>query len=542
MYFEAHQSVWFFWILPVILVAFVFLERQRLKILYSFFPKTVIAGRLPEYFSWHSVIRFVLFFTALALLGFALLKPYSDYEMREVKRKGVDLYFLVDLSQSMLAQDVGPSRIGRAQREITDFIKALQGDRVGLIGFAGTSYVFVPLTVDYAAFDLFTSELSPDAIPINGTDIKGALQKAVESFKTQTKNTSKAVMMITDGEDSVGLDQAMLDDIKKMGVKVFVIGIGTEGGAPIPLPEGGYKTDKAGKVVITKLDEPALQRVAMVTGGGYVRSVTGDMDLEQIYFNGIKKAFEDAAISVKEKKLPVYEFQLPVLIAFLLLALEIFMTNKRWFWVRLIFAARKIKTSTTPDQGRVTRGAKGMVLLVTFLAMGVLSSSDSYALNPFDLEEANDAFFKERYQDSLKKYLDIVKENPSDTEVYYNLGDTYYRLDKFKEAEDAYKKALNTKDIELRKKTLYNLGNTAYRKKELKEALDYYAKALEMEKNYLAARLNYDYVKKQLEEQEKQEDKQCKDPQKKDEQNKDQQNKDQQNKDEQNKDEQNKDQ
>ena len=264
MQFESYTAIWFFWIIPLLLVLFLIFEKKRKGVLHRFYPANLLRTRLPQY-SWVSyVVRFICLAVAILFLGIALLKPYSDYEIREVKRKGVDLYFLVDVSRSMLAQDVKPSRMDRAKREIVDFVKQLRGDRVGLIGFAGESFVFVPLTADYKAFDLFINELNPELFPVQGTDIKGAIEKSVKSFKSN--NASRAIILITDGEDTVGLDNKIIADIKKLNIKVYVIGIGSSDGAPIPLPEAGYVKDEDGKVVLSRLNEAAMKELAITSG------------------------------------------------------------------------------------------------------------------------------------------------------------------------------------------------------------------------------------------------------------------------------------
>ena len=489
MQFESYTAIWFFWIIPLLLVLFLIFEKKRKGVLHRFYPANLLRTRLPQY-SWVSyVVRFICLAVAILFLGIALLKPYSDYEIREVKRKGVDLYFLVDVSRSMLAQDVKPSRMDRAKREIVDFVKQLRGDRVGLIGFAGESFVFVPLTADYKAFDLFINELNPELFPVQGTDIKGAIEKSVKSFKSN--NASRAIILITDGEDTVGLDNKIIADIKKLNIKVYVIGIGSSDGAPIPLPEAGYVKDEDGKVVLSRLNEAAMKELAITSGGGYVRSVSGDLDLEQIYYQGIKKSFEDVELASTQKKLPVYEFQLPILLAILLLFLEILITNKKRFWRGLFIQKSNTKSTVIV-----------FFLLVNFSLL--LLSPQVSAMNPFSFESANKDFDAAEFDKSLTKYLDLLENNPEDPELNYNLGANYYRLEKYSEAEESYKKALNVKDPELRQKVLYNLGNTKFKQGDLEGAVEYYEKALKTKEDYAEAKLNYEFVKKQLEEQEKQ--------------------------------------
>ncbi|MFH1356870.1 MAG: VWA domain-containing protein, partial [bacterium] len=485
MQFELHSAIWFFWLVPILLILFVLFEKKRKAVLYRLFSPALLRERMPDFSSFSYILRFILLLLAVVFLGLALLKPYTDYEMREIKRKGVDIYFLVDVSQSMMAQDIKPNRMMRARREIIDFMKNVKGDRVGLIGFAGESFVFVPLTGDYAAFRMFINELKPEAIPVQGTDIRGAIEKAVKSFRTT--NASHALILITDGEDSIGLTASVIDEIKKQQIKVFIIGMGSTEGAPIPLADGGYFEDNDGKIVMSKLDENVLKQLAMATGGGYVRSVTGDLDLEQIYYQGIKKTFDDVELEAEQKKLPVYVFQYPLLIAILLLFLEILITNKRRYWRSKFFKSKKL-----------------MIIFFCLLGMGLFNVSTAYALNPFAFEKANKNYDQEKYQESLTKYLELKEKDPENPELHYNLGATYYKLNDYDKARGSFEKALNTKETELRAKTLFNLGDTYFKQEDLKTAIDYYEKAMQTKENYDAAIMNYEFVKKKLEEQEKQ--------------------------------------
>lgn len=329
--------IWLFWLLPVCFLCFLYFEKKRRRILFCFLEKQELKKRLPDYSLLAPSFQIVFFLLTLFFLCLALLKPYSGYELKEIKREGVDLYVLVDLSPSMKAEDIKPNRLTRAKYELQDFLKLLTGDRVGLIGFSGEAFVFVPLTTDYNAFSLFLKELDSSLIPVAGTDIYSAIKKAVDSFEKQP-SSEKTIILITDGEDSVGLDESMIADIKAMGVKVFAVGIGTEEGAPVPLEEGQYKKEN-GKVVLSKLNEKELQNLALATGGGYVRSSGGNLDLEKIYDQGIKGSFRKTETGTIQKKLPHYRFQTFLVLALIFLALEMLTTNKKWFW--LTFLRRK---------------------------------------------------------------------------------------------------------------------------------------------------------------------------------------------------------
>lgn len=336
MQFEYEKYIWFFWIVLLVILLSLYFYNKRKHILSRFIAKNLFKERLQNFSVLGSFLQYLFFILALISLSLALLKPYHGFEMREIKRQGVELYFLVDLSPSMQAQDIKPSRLMRAKFEIQDFLKILTGDKIGLIGFSGEAFVLVPLTTDYSTFSLLLNDLDTDLIPLTGTDIKGAITKASASFKQHDSSVAKAIVLITDGEDSVGLDAKIIEEIKNFNINVFVLSIGTEEGAPIPLKQGGHKTDANNKIILSKLNEAALQNLALKTGGVYVRSVSGDLDLETLYKKGIKKSLGITEFAETQKKLPHYRFSFFLWLGFLLMVLEILTTRKSRFWLNVL--------------------------------------------------------------------------------------------------------------------------------------------------------------------------------------------------------------
>ena len=254
---------------------------------------------------------------------FALAGPRWGSHYQEVSQKGVDIMILVDVSPSMLVEDVDPSRLERARREIMDFLRVVQGDRVGLVAFSGAAFIQCPLTLDYSALEMFLTMLEPDLLPVPGTDIGAAIETAISSFDFKSE-TDKVILLITDGEDNEkkGLEAARKAAAK--GIKIFVFGMGETSGGPIPAGDGkgGFRKDKEGKLILSKLDEEGLRQIASMARGSYVRSVAGDLDLDMLYFDGIKS--NTKAETVKTGKIKVYEerFSIFLLAAFLLLFTE----------------------------------------------------------------------------------------------------------------------------------------------------------------------------------------------------------------------------
>lgn len=272
----------------------------------------------------------VFIFIAVIFLFLALTQPRWGYHWEDLHQKGVDVIVALDVSDSMLAEDIKPNRLERAKRKISDLLDRMEGDRIGLVAFAGTSFVQCPLTLDYSAARIFLSAIDTQLIPVQGTAIGNAITTSTKAFRTQDKK-SKALILITDGEDQTGQALSAAKAAKKQGVKIYTIGIGGEIGAPLPNPSanGGFRKNQQGEVILSKLDETTLQKIALETGGSYVRSVTGDIDLKTIYNDQIKKYIEKKELKSERRKIWQERFQWFIFIGLFFLVLETYLTEKR---------------------------------------------------------------------------------------------------------------------------------------------------------------------------------------------------------------------
>ncbi len=307
------------WLLAPVALLLSWGLRRKGKLIQIFFGKEQGARLISAHFM--NLQKKQAIYSALALLFgvLALAQPRWGFEWQEVRREGVDIVIALDVSNSMLAQDLKPSRLERARREISDFLNLLQGDRVGLIAFAGTAFVQCPLTLDYSAARIFLNSLDVDLIPVQGTNLGEAIRLSLKSFSS-TEKKSRALILITDGEDQEGMAETAAKEALEAGVKIFAIGVGAEEGAPIPFP-GGFKKDEAGEVVLTRLDEDALKSIAEITGGGYVRSVSGDMDLENIYFEQLQKKVDSRQLNTQREKKWQERFQWAAILSLIFLLL-----------------------------------------------------------------------------------------------------------------------------------------------------------------------------------------------------------------------------
>jgi len=326
------SSLWLLWLVPLMAAFYVFTFRSATLLLRRFASAELLARLTTGVSRSRQYLKAALVLLALTATVLALAELKYGFVWEEVTRQGVDIVVALDVSDSMLVEDaesVGRlSRLERAKREIADLLELLQGDRVGLVAFAGTAFLECPLTLDYGAASIFLDSLDTDLIPIKGTDLSEAIRVSVRAFEG-SGSSSQAIILITDGEDHSGQALQAAQEAKVAGVRIFTIGIGRDEGAPIPGPGGGFRRDRRGDIVLSRLDETTLQKIALETGGRYVRSVTGDVDLEQIYSQGIKAVLEDEELGSKRRQRWEERFQWLVGVALLCLMLEPLISPRR---------------------------------------------------------------------------------------------------------------------------------------------------------------------------------------------------------------------
>ena len=322
MRLEQPEYLALFWLLPLYIAFTYWANLQFKKKLDAFSNPKIQPAIINPITKKNRKRKSFLTLLAFACLITALCRPQWGFHWEDLKQKGIDIVVAMDVSSSMLAEDIKPNRLERAKRKVSDLIQMLMGDRIGLVAFAGASFIQCPLTLDYSAAKIFLDILDADLIPIPGTDLGSAILKSLQTFKDED-NTSKVILLITDGEDHGKKLPEAFKKAKEMGVRIFAIGVGGDIGAPIPKKTGpGFKVDRQGEVTLSKLDENALQTVAIETGGAYVRSVTGDMDLKKIYIEKIKGQLNDKELKSGRRKVWQDRFQWFLLAALILLALE----------------------------------------------------------------------------------------------------------------------------------------------------------------------------------------------------------------------------
>ena len=322
-------------LIPVLIVAAWFMARLRRKALDRFGDAAMIE-RLAEGASRPKrLVKFTLALFAIAFLSIGLADPQIGTRLEEVKQEGVDIFIALDVSLSMKAEDIKPNRLEKAKLEIRNLIGRLGGDRIGLIVFAGEAFTQFPLTTDYSAANLFLDVVDVDVVPVPGTDIAAAIHRAMESFDTKQK-TTKVLVIITDGEETEGEAFEAAEEAGKEGILIYTIGLGSPDGAPIPVygssgQQVDFKRDKSGAVVVSKLDEVSLEKIAAAGNGKYFRGTNSQDELDDIYKS--VNALQKREFGVKQFTDYEDRFQYFIFIALLLALMDVFISEKQIRWL-----------------------------------------------------------------------------------------------------------------------------------------------------------------------------------------------------------------
>jgi Ca-activated chloride channel family protein len=318
------------YLIPVLILAFWFLNRNKKKLLAYFADKDLHKVLFPSNSKVKSWMKFIIILLAITCLIFAAANPQVGTKLQEVKQTGIDVFIALDVSNSMLAEDIKPSRLEKAKYQISNLINKLRGDRIGLIIFAGEAYIQIPLTTDYSAANLFLSAVDVNSVPVQGTAIASAINLAVSSF--DSAGTEKVIIAITDGEDHEGDEMGAVDYAVSKGIKIYTIGLGSISGVPIPIYDErgnvvGFRKDNEGNTVLTKLDEETLKQIARTGDGKYYRGSNYEDYLDKIYSE--LSELEQTEFGVK--KVTDYEdrFYYFLIPAIILLIIEFFISEKK---------------------------------------------------------------------------------------------------------------------------------------------------------------------------------------------------------------------
>lgn len=314
------------WLVPLLPLVYALLRRFRLQRLRRFGDEELVKRLMPSWSGAKGWVRLVLFDLALMFFIVGLARPQIGAKLSEHESRGAEIMICLDVSNSMLARDYSPNRLERAKLAISRITEKLQDDRIGLIIFAGTSFVQLPITNDYVSAKMFLGSIGTESVPVQGTAIGDAILTAARGFSAQSES-SRAIIVITDGENHEDDPVDAAKQAAQMGIKVYTIGVGSLRGEPIPV-EGGLMKDKDGNIVVTHLDEGTLRQVAEAGNGAYVHAGNEEFGLNPI-LNDINKMEDEVFNSVIFEEYDE-QYMYFLAIALVLLVLEMLIGERRW--------------------------------------------------------------------------------------------------------------------------------------------------------------------------------------------------------------------
>lgn len=485
-------------LLPALLLFYIWMSRKLVKdkILRSEVCPFFFKGDESKEIMIFSLSSISLICLSLFFLIISMSKPRIGYELTESIHTGIDIIIAVDVSDSMLAEDVKPDRLTIAKRKIGDLLTLLKGDRIALLSFAGATFIEAPLTLDYGAIKLISETLSTDLVPLKGSDLEAAAQGAITAFKSieSKSDRTKVLILLSDAEFESSTIENSFALLKKEGITPFMLAIGTEDGAPLP-GKGGFKRDKNGKVVFSRTNISPLEPYFTESGGMIVRASPTDSDLRQLYLEGIKSKLLDSEIQTTTAHKWNEYFQYPLSVSLFLLLL---------CWNSFYKPRKKIEDL----RARYLTKLRLKISIATFLLSTLTYSSTAHADNSNEIARANSLFNQGKFQESLQELEDLNNQGIDSYHLRMAMGNSYYRLGKFSEASREFGKAYTLSNIEKEKAhALFNRGNALTQTGRLEDALKHYEGVLSEDPEDGEAKQNLSYVKKLLKlEEDKSED------------------------------------
>ena len=324
--FENPIYLWLLLIIPILIIMKIMMWYVQRKKLSRIGNPTLLKELMPDVSRFRPWVKFLLLITALSSLILTLARPQFGSKISHEKRNGIEAIIALDISNSMLAQDVQPSRLDKSKLMIENLINSFINDKIGLVVFAGEAYVQLPITSDYVSAKMFLNDITPNLISAQGTDIARAIRVSLSSF-TQQKGVGKAIILITDGEDNEGGALEAVKEAKEKGVNVFILGVGDSKGAPIPLGNGEYLKDNHGQTVMTALNENMCKEIAQAGSGTYIHIDNTSLAQEQLNneLSKLQKGDSDAVVYSEYNE----QFQIVALLSFILLLIEVCLLERK---------------------------------------------------------------------------------------------------------------------------------------------------------------------------------------------------------------------
>ena len=488
-------------VLPLLILSFVSVLRWKKRVAKRIGDPLLVKALIAEFSMKKFRIKFFLFIIAFVLCGFAVAGLIRPDPSQKISMHGADLIIALDVSNSMLATDVKPSRLERAKQLISKVIDQMPDKRIGLVVFAGKAYLQMPLTIDHEAAKMYVSSASPDDVPVQGTAIGSALRMSMAAFDPK-ENSYKSVLLISDGEDHDEDALPAAKELAKQGIMINTIGIGSPLGAPIPDDATGqYKVDQQGHTVISKLNEHELSSIANAAHGTY-----------QLYSD------PDATVQKLKNQLAGMDKRVAM-------SDSSYMAFEQYYWYFLIaaFVFLLIEMMIPEVRRKVARAA-------LLLAIVIFSTNANAQSVKESIRDGNKAFEERKYDVAEKKYQEALEKSDKNDIAGFNMGNTLYRKDDLDGAVKYYDKAIeNASDNTIKQQAYYNKGVALQKAEKLNTCILAYKNALLLNPHDEEARQNLQRaLKKQHEQQQQQKqknDKKDQDNKEKKNQDKDQQNK-----------------
>jgi Ca-activated chloride channel family protein len=466
------------WLIIPLIAVVAYYMRWQLKTEKSVFKSNIVNHILPHRNALQDRTKFCLFFMSIVFLILAIANPQIGMKGEKIKGQGLDIMLLLDVSNSMLAEDIQPNRISRSKFFITKFLDQLKHDRVGLVLFAGSSYLQVPLTIDFTSIKLSMPIIDPANFPSQGTNIGEAVTMAGNTLGL-AESKSKAIVIITDGEDHDKEASAAIETARKNGIKVFAIGVGEEKGAPIPVGNGEYKKDENGNIVMTSFNRSVLENLASIGNGSFYHlgqqgDIVEDVVAELNKLEG--KDFEDFDMSNFNSYF--YWFALAAL---LLLFVEFMLPSL--------------------DYKQFLKNISSLVFLIFFFLSATAQTKEIEAQNKKSrtlIRNGNSSYQNNNFDKAELNYRKALVIDPKSKSANYNLGNTLYSQQKFQESQEYYEKSIDKNDDKLsRARAYHNMGNACFKSNQLEQAILAYENALKLNPSDMETKYNLAMAKKQ---------------------------------------------
>jgi Ca-activated chloride channel family protein len=461
--------LWLLVMIPVFIAAFVVYTKRKRRQLEAFGDAELMEQLMPNASRVRPIVKFTIVMVALTLLIFAAARPQFGQSERTEKRQGIEAIVALDISNSMLAEDVAPNRLDRAKQMLSKLMDNMVNDKVGLVVFAGDAFVQLPITCDYVSAKMFLNSIKPELIKTQGTAIGAALSTSIRCFGEQS-DASRAIILITDGENHEDDAIAVAKRAKEMGIRVLVVGIGKPEGSPIPMPgTNNFRKDRQGNVVVSKLNEEMCREIAQAGGGIYVRC-----DNTNTATKAIQKELDK--LGTQEIETQVYtdyneQFQSFALIALLLLVIDFFIFNRK------NKAVTKIDIFGENGKWKMENGKMSVLVLMLLVSMNTFAQRESG-----DVRRGNKDYRKQNFTEAEVNYRRGLEKNKNGYEAHYNLGDALFKQDKYADAQTEFETAAKMLDKKADKeryaKSMHNIGNCAFAQQQYDKAVAAYQESL----------------------------------------------------------------